>query len=329
MEHRRFGRTDLDVSAIGFGTWPIGGTRYGASDDADAVRAIQSALDAGITCFDTAPSYGAGHAEELLGQALGARRHEAVIVSKGGLIWNEGGYVLGRDSSRARLTALIDESLQRLGTDYLDLYLIHWPDLDTPFAETMDALADLVRAGKTRYVGVSNFTGAQVRTVAAALTDVPLAANQVGFNLFDRRWQRDAFATCAELGVGVMAYGPLAHGLLTGTFTPEMTFAETDWRAAGTIFGQPLLAPGNFQRNIAVVERLRAFASARGISVPQLALAWVLAHEPVSVALVGARTEREIAEGAAATRFPLAAVDLDAIEAMMQDAAGMTDTLPV
>ncbi len=114
-----------------------------------------------------------------------------------------------------------------------------------------------MRAGKTRYIGVSNFTGAQVRSVAAALTDIPLAANQVGFNLFDRRWQQDAFATCEELGMGVMAYGPLAHGLLTGTFTPEMAFAETDWRAAGTIFGQPLLAPENFQRNIAVVERLR------------------------------------------------------------------------
>lgn len=328
MEYRHFGSTALEVSAIGFGTWPISGARYGTSDDADAIRAIQAALDGGITCFDTAPSYGAGHAEELLGQALGARRRDAVIVSKGGLVWDEDSYVHGRDSGRARLTAIIDDSLQRLRTDYLDLYLIHWPDLATPLAETMGTLEDLVRAGKTRYIGVSNFSGAQVREAAATLTDVPLAANQLGFNLFDRRWQHDAFATCEELGIGVMAYGPLAHGLLTGTFTRDMAWSETDWRAAGTIFGQPLLAPDNFARNLAVVEQLRTFAAARAMSVPHLALAWVLAHSPVTVALVGARTEREIIEGTEAAQFHLTATDLDAIAEIMRGAAGMTDILP-
>lgn len=328
MEYRRFGQTDLQVSAIGFGTWPIGGARYGTSDDADAERAIHAALDAGVTCFDTAPSYGNGHAEELLGRVLRGRRGEVVIVSKGGLIWDEGSHVLGRDSRRARLEALIDESLRRLGTEYLDLYLIHWPDPATPFEETMAALEGLVRGGKTRYIGVSNFTGEQVRQSVGALHGTPLAANQVGFNLFDRRWATSAFATCDALGVGVMAYGPLAHGLLTGAFTTGTTFEATDWRAGGTIFGQPLLAPGNFARNLAVVERLQAIAAAKGATLPQLALAWVLAHPIVTTALVGARNAREIADGAGATAMRLTPDDLRDIDAVMRDAAGMTDELP-
>ncbi|MHB8648057.1 MAG: aldo/keto reductase, partial [Thermomicrobiales bacterium] len=267
MEYRRFGRTDLHVSAIGFGTWPIGGARYGTSDDADAERALRAALDAGITCFDTAPSYGNGHAEELLGRVLRGRRDEVVIVSKGGLIWDEGSHVLGRDSRREALTQVIEGSLRRLGTDYLDLYLIHWPDPATPFTETMAALEALIHSGKTRFIGVSNFTGEQVRQSVGALHVTPLAANQVGFNLFDRRWATSAFATCDALGVGVMAYGPLAHGLLTGAFTTDTTFDATDWRTSGTIFGQPLLTPENFARNLAVIERLKAIAAATGATL--------------------------------------------------------------
>lgn len=328
MEYRRFGRTDIEASAIGFGTWPIGGARYGTSDDADAERAIRAALDAGITCFDTAPSYGNGHAEELLGRVLHGRREAVVIVSKGGLIWDEGSHVLGRDSRRERLAQHIDASLRRLRTDYLDLYLIHWPDPATPFEETMDALEGLVRSGKTRAIGVSNFTGEQVRQSVGALHDTPLTANQIGFNLFDRRWANSAFEICAELGIGVMAYGPLAHGLLAGAFTAATTFATTDWRASGAIFGQPLLTPDNFARNLAVVERLKAIAAAKGATLPQLALAWVLSHPVVTTALVGARNAREIADGAGAAAIHLTPDDLREIDAVMRDAAGMTDTLP-
>lgn len=329
MEYRQFGQTDLTASAIGFGTWPIGGARYGTSDDTDAEYAIHAALEAGITCFDTAPSYGNGHAEEILGRTLGGRRQEVVIVSKGGLIWDEESHVLGRDSRRNRLVQLIDDSLARLRTDYLDLYLIHWPDLETPFGETMDALETLVHTGKTRYIGVSNFTGEQVRASVAILRTIPLAANQIGFNLFDRRWAASTFATCMDLGVGVMAYGPLAHGLLTGSFTTDMNFDAMDWRASGMIFGQPLLTPGNFAHNLTVVERLRTIGVAMGRTLPQLALAWVLSHPVVTTALVGARNAHEIRDGAGAADIHLSRDELAAIDTMMQDAMGMTDMLPL
>ena len=172
MEHRAFGTTALTVSTIGLGTWPIGGARYGPSDDRAALDAIRAACDSGVTCFDTAPSYGNGHAEELLGRGLEGRRKVVVIVTKGGLVWDAKSVVTGRDSSRPHLEAQIDASLRRLGTDYVDLYLIHWPDPVTPIEETAGALEQFVRAGKARFVGVSNFHAAQLRACAETVSSV-------------------------------------------------------------------------------------------------------------------------------------------------------------
>lgn len=328
MEYRRFGSTDLSVSTVGFGTWPIGGARYGASDDRDAIAAIATALDAGVTCFDTAPSYGNGHAEILLGRALGPRRKDVVVVTKGGLVWDDASHVLGQNGTRPHLERHLDGSLKRLGTDYVDLFLVHWPDAATPVAETMAALEAFVHAGKTRYVGVSNFTAAQLRAAAEALPTVPLTANQVSFHLFDRRWQHDVFAACRELGTGVMAYGTLAHGLLAGAFTRETVFDPTDWRAGGSIFGQPLLAPKNVERNLDVVDRLKALAADRQTTLPRLAIAWGLADPAVTVALVGARGPDEVATAAAAADLELGEEDLHEIDAIMRDAAGTSAQLP-
>ena len=329
MEQRRFGSSDLTSSAIGCGTWPIGGARYGRSDDAAALDAIRAALDAGITCFDTAPSYGNGHAEELLGKALAGRRHEAVIATKGGLIWDEGSHVLGRNGTRPHLEQNLDGSLRRLGTDYVDLYLIHWPDTGTPFDETMAALEAFVAAGKVRAIGVSNFHADQLRTASAALTSHRLVANQVSFSLFDRRWQRDAFATCRALGIGAMAYGPLAHGLLAGAITRETVFEDSDWRKAGVIFGQPLLTPEHRDRNLDVVERLGAVAKHLGATLPQLALAWVLTDPTVTVALVGARNRQEIETAAGAANLSLTVDVRSEVESVMAAAVGTTEELPV
>jgi aryl-alcohol dehydrogenase-like predicted oxidoreductase len=328
MDYRRFGASDLTTSAIGFGTWPIGGARYGASDDRQAIRAIQAAHDLGITCFDTAPSYGNGHAEELLARALGPRRGEAVIVTKGGLVWDAESRVHGRDSRRERLDEVLEGSLRRLETDYVDLYLIHWPDPATPLDDVAASLESLVVRGKTRAVGVSNFSCAQLRQLAGAMTATRPVANQVSFSLFDRRWAVDGFDACLELGVGVMAYGPLAHGLLAGAIRRETIFEATDWRAAGVIFGQSLLTPENREQNLAVVDRLRDLAVARGTTLPRLAIAWVLRHPPVAVALVGARNENEIAEAAGGAEVRLTDDDLRAIEEIMADAAGLTTELP-
>jgi aryl-alcohol dehydrogenase-like predicted oxidoreductase len=327
MEYRTFGKTDLKTSAIGFGTWPIGGARYGASNDAEGIRAIQVALAVGVTCFDSAPSYGNGHAEELLGRAIAGHRDEAVIVTKGGLVWDEDSAVHGRNSRADWLESNLDASLRRLATDYVDLFLIHWPDPNTPLEEVAAGLTGLIATGKTRHVGVSNFTGEQVSTLAAAMAGTSVAANQISFSLFDGRWARSTFPACRDLGVGVMAYGPLAHGLLAGVFTRDTIFDPSDWRAAGVIFGQPLLTPENRDRNLDVVDRLKAFATGLGVSLPQLAITWVLAHDPVSVALVGARNEREISDAIGAASVRLTDADMEAVAAIMRDAAGLTDAM--
>ncbi|CAN5891954.1 aldo/keto reductase [soil metagenome] len=328
MKSRCFGASELRTSVIGFGTWPIGGARYGSSDDDTAIRAIHAAVDAGITCFDTAPSYGNGHAEEVLGQALGSRRSEALIVTKGGMIWDEKSFVLGQDSSREFLVKGLDDSLRRLGTDYVDLFLLHWPDATTPMAQIGENLEYLVASGKTRAIGVCNLTADQLREIAGAATSSPIVASQVGYSLFDRRWADETFATCLELGIGVMAYGPLAHGLLTGAITNETMFDESDWRAAGVFFGQPLLTAGNRDQNFKVIEQLKVFASAKHLSIAQLAIAWVLAAEPVAVALTGARNTGEITEAAKASAIELTESDIQEIKQVMSGAAGMTSSLP-
>lgn len=303
---RPLGKSGRETSVVGMGTWPIGGARYGTSDDKEALAALAAALDAGITLFDTAPSYGNGHAEELLGRAVKGRRDDALIVSKGGLVWDDASNVLGRDSSRDALERNLDESLKRLQTDYLDVFMIHWPETERNFEELAEALRSIKSTGKAKSIGVSNFTGDQLRKLQALVDPEPLVVNQFSFSLLDTRWADLNFEACTELGIGVMAYGPLAHGILAGAITRETVFDERDWRRSGMIFGQALLTPENRETNHQVVDDLAALAAELGIKLPQLALAWVLHHEPVSVALVGARTALEIADAVEA-----AAVKLD------------------
>jgi aryl-alcohol dehydrogenase-like predicted oxidoreductase len=189
----------------------------------------------------------------------------------------------------------------------------------------MRALDDLRAAGKARYVGVSNFSAAQLRE---ARRYAPLCANQVGYNLFDRRWEREMFPTAQELGIGVMAYGPMAHGLLTGAFTRETTFVEWDWRSRGDAFGQALFTAENFPRNLEVVERLKAVAARLGTTLPLLAIAWVLRHPAVSVALAGIRKPDEIEHNVAALEVQLSPDDLGEIDEIMTGAAGQVEAIP-
>jgi aryl-alcohol dehydrogenase-like predicted oxidoreductase len=332
VQYRQMGKSDLSVPAVGFGCWEMGGT-YGAIDDGEVIAAIHRAFDLGVTLFDTALVYGymvvrgdgdAGRSERLLARALGPRRKDVLVVTKGGLPTRPG-LKPGRDGRYQTVIEDCETSLRNLGTDYIDLYLIHWPDRETPFAETMRALTHLVAAGKVRHIGVSNFNAAQLRECRAL---APIVTNQVGYNLFDRRWEREMFATAAELGIGIMAYGPLAHGLLTGTFSEATTFDATDWRAAGTIFRQPLFSAEHFPTNLAVVERLKAFAARKGVSLPCLALAWVLANPLVAVALTGARQPAEIEENVTALAVQLTPSDHAELEAIMQGAAGLVDAVP-
>ncbi len=323
MDTRQWGTSDLVTSSIGFGTWPIGGTTvkegYGGVDDDEAIAAINHALDLGVTCFDTAPAYGRGRAEALLGRALGARRKEVIVVTKCGIPYQANTDSYGRNATYDEIVSSTEESLRQLGSDYIDVLLIHWPDVNTPAEETMRALNGLREAGKVRHAGVSNFSNAQLTD---CLKYGPLVCNQVGYNLFDRRREAETFAFCREHGIGVMAYGPLAHGLLTGTFTRETTFGERDWRAGGKAFGLPIFEHDNLLKNVAVVDALQAFAAERGHTVAQLALAWVLRNPAVSVALVGARKSDEIATALPAAEWPLSDDDVATIARIMAGAAG-------
>ena len=299
MQYRKFGSSDLETSVIGFGGWPMGRGHYGAFDDQEMVQAVDSAIDHGITLFDTAAVYGWGEGEKLMGNALRGKRDKVVLVSKGGLQPKEqqAGNVSERNSSREHLTQGLEESLRNLQTDYLDLYLVHWPDETRPFSEPMEAFADFKKQGKIRYGGVSNFSADQMRE---SLDTFPIICNQVGHHLFDLRPEEEIFPFCEDNGLGVMAYGSLAHGLLTGTMTPDTEFAEDDWRRTLIAFDQPLFKGDQFLDNLNKVDDLKDLAESKGKTVAQLALAWVISNTVVSVALVGARKPAEVVENVAA-----------------------------
>jgi aryl-alcohol dehydrogenase-like predicted oxidoreductase len=321
MERRAFGGTGLMVSAVGFGSWPMsGGDRYGAIEDEEAIRAIRRAVDAGIDCVDTAPAYGFGHAEEVVGRALRGHRHRVTLVTKCGIVWDEGSPVLRRDISAANIGREVDLSLRRLQTDVIDVYLLHWPTAATPFEEAFAAMDALVRAGKIRFAGVSNFTVEQMERCRAVR---PVDVVQVGYHLFDRRMELEIFPYCRAHGIGVMGYGSLGHGLLTGAFTADTRFVDPDWRARGIAFGQPILKPENLKANVAVVERLRReVAAPRSVPVSRVALAWVLRQAAVSTALVGPRNPAEVEDTLLAADLRLSDAELARVDGIMAGAAG-------
>jgi aryl-alcohol dehydrogenase-like predicted oxidoreductase len=306
MELRQFGDSDLTSSVIGFGTWEMSTTSYGHIDVAEASRAVSAAIDHGITLFDTAEIYGPFHSEEILGKALGERRKEIVLVTKVGYQYDENGKNIGRNSKADYIIGRTEGCLKRLQTDVIDLMLIHWPDHNTPIAETIPALEKLKADGKIRYYGVSNFT---VPMLEECERHGHLTANQVGYHLFDRRMESAVLPYCQAHGIGYMAYGTLGFGLLTGAFTPDTTFVDWDWRSKGNAFGLPLFQREHFLKELRVVDRLKSYAADHGRTVAQLAIAWTLSHPAVTVGLVGMRNERELAENVQATDWKLTAAD--------------------
>ncbi len=315
MELRPFGQTGIEVGAVGYGCWEIGGG-YGDIEEAEFQRAVARALDLGINCFDTAEGYGMGASERALGEALGSRRDEATIVTKFGMNYRDMPNL--RDSSRERVIASIDKSLKNLGTDYVDVYLVHWPDRNTPFEETMSALDDIVREGKVRFVGLSNFKLTEIEAcMAVRRVDVV----QYGWNMFDRRMEREILPYCEANGIGFMAYGSLAFGLLTGTFSEDEDFGSADWRARQGNMGAikmfaALFGPEKFKDNVRAVEELKGIAAKYKRSLPQLALRWATSHAAVSTALVGCRTVAEVEDNNGAVGWEISADDLAAIDAI-------------
>lgn len=302
MEQRQFGDTGLTASAVGFGTWEMSTTMYGHIDVGEAARAVNAAIDRGITLFDTAEVYGPYHSEELLADALGARRNEIVLVTKVGFEYDDRPGVVGLNSTREHIIERTEGCLRRLKTDVIDLMLIHWPDHDTPLEETMEGLERLKQDGKIRHYGVSNFN---IDMMQECEQYGHLAANQVGYHMFDRRMEHRVLPWCLANGVGYMAYGSLAFGLLTGAFTGDTEFDEGDWRRGGMAFELPLFQREQFLKEIEVTRRLAELADGYGKSVAQLAIAWVLDHPAVSCALVGMRNEQELEENVAATDWKL------------------------
>ncbi len=313
MEFIPFGNTGMRVSRICFGTWAFGG-EWGEQDLAANKAAVRTAIDLGINFFDTAQGYGFGTAEQFLNQALQpeirSKRQELVLATKGGL--RQAGDQLVRDSSPAWLRQGLESSLRALGTDYIDLYLIHWPDPTRTMAEVAATLGEFVAEGKVRFVGGSNFTEGQMR----AFEDVRhLDGIQPPYHLFRREIEATILPYCQEHQIGVQTYGALAHGLLTGRFTPATTFPANDWRSKSDIF-----TGEQFRQNLAVVDQLRQMAQQRHCTLPQLAVAWVLAHPAVHCAIVGAFNPTEIADTAAGADIHLSSEEMNTIASLLRTA---------
>ncbi|HZZ92400.1 MAG TPA: aldo/keto reductase [Usitatibacter sp.] len=285
MERIVLGESGVTASRIGLGTWAIGGWMWGGSDEAESIATIRSAVERGITLIDTAPVYGFGHSEEIVGKALaGGLREKVIIATKAGLGWKDGGVF--RDSRPESIRREVEASLERLRTDVIDLYQVHWPDLETDIAETARALDDLRRAGKIRAVGVSNYTTAQMDIFRAY---AQLDTVQPPYNLFEREIEADVLPYAKRAGLAVLSYGALCRGLLSGRMTPSTKFEGDDLRKV-----DPKFQPPRFERYLGAVNELSTFARERyGKSVLALALRWVLDQGP-TVALWGARHPRQL-----------------------------------
>ena len=321
MKYTQFGKTSLHVSVLSYGTWQFGGD-WGSFDAKEAQATIRQALDLGINFFDTAQAYGFGVSERVLGEALGPelkrQRDKIVLATKGGLRM-EGDNLL-RDASPKWLRQGVEQSLRNLGVEYIDLYQVHWPDKNTPFAETAGALEQFVQEGKIRYMGVSNYDATQMREFEKTRK---LDSLQPPYHLFRRDIEKDILPYCREHGVGVLVYGPLAHGLLAGSYTSKTVFASDDWRSKSPLFHGKL-----FEQNLGVVERLKDLARQLGITVAQLAVAWVLANPAVDVAIVGARRPQQLVQTAPAADIQLSAETMQKIDQIMQAAAPMGGPSP-
>ncbi|HVH00871.1 MAG TPA: aldo/keto reductase [Miltoncostaeaceae bacterium] len=317
MRSITLGRTGLEVSRIAFGTWQLGG-EWGSFDEAAAIDAIRGARDLGITLFDTAQAYGFGASEELLGRALRPEltsdREGVVIATKGGIRPPE------RDASRAFLRQGVEESLRHLGVDVIDVYQVHWPDRDVPAEETAGALQEMVDEGKIRFAGVSNYGVADMEAFEAVR---PVDTLQPPYHLFQRTIESEILSFARAHDIGVLAYSPLASGLLAGRIDEDTTFEPDDWRGQASAYAGEAL-----RRNLAVVRQLEGLAADLGISLSQLAIAWVLAQPGVHVAIVGARSRGNIAASAAAGEVELSPEALARIDEIAADAEQIEGATP-
>ncbi|MGO1233553.1 MAG: aldo/keto reductase [Marinobacter sp.] len=288
MEKRKFGNTDIEVTPVGLGTWAIGGWMWGGTDEAQSIDTIHRAVDKGIGLVDTAPVYGFGRSEEIVGKALAnGRRDQVALATKAALNWNDDQDKVWRDATASRIEREVEDSLKRLQTDRIDIYQIHWPDPKTPMEETARALEKLYQAGKIRAIGVSNFTPSQMDELRKS---VPLHSLQPPYNLFERGIEQDILPYCRDNGIATITYGGLCRGLLTGKMREDTQFTGDDLRKS-----DPKFQGDRYRQYLSAVAELDQFARERyQKNVLALALRWLVDQPGVTTSLWGARKPEQL-----------------------------------
>lgn len=324
MEYRNIGDSEINASVIAFGAWAAGGWMWGSTDRKDAVEAIVAAYEVGVTTIDTAPIYGQGASEEIVGEALkDIPRDKTQILTKYGMRWdlekgdfafhskkNNGEEIeIYKYAGKESIIYECEQSLKRLGTDYIDLYQIHWPDSTTPLEETFEAVVQLMEQGKVRYAGVCNYN-AQLMTEAEKT--VPLVSNQIPFSMVNRGVEEETIPYCIKHNKAVLAYSPLERGLLTGKIKPGYEFQEGDHRAS-----HPHFQPDFIERTNVLLERIKPLADDKGVTLAQLVLRWTIERPGITIALVGARNAHQSVQNAKAMDFNISQEEIDFINAVV------------
>jgi aryl-alcohol dehydrogenase-like predicted oxidoreductase len=325
MEIRKLGQSDLEVTVLAFGAWAIGGWLWGGADSKVAVKAINTALDHGMTTIDTASVYGFGLSEELVGKAIRGKRDKVQILTKFGMSWdgNQGEYYFdskdnsGKDvkiyrhASKEKVLRDCDDSLRRLKTDYIDLFQIHWADPTTPVSETMEALEILVKSGKIRHGGVCNYSADLLKEASAVFK---LASEQVPFSMFRREIEKDIIPFCIEKTIGILAYSPLLRGLLTGKIKPGHKFNDGDSRPTSPFYKEP-----NFTKILGFLGKIKPIADERNVTLAQLVLNWTIQQPGITCVLAGARNPSQVLENIGATDFRLTEEEISSINNLIDD----------
>lgn len=320
MKKRKLGSSDLEITEIAFGAWAIGGWMWGGADANDAVRAIETAIDNGMTTIDTASIYGFGLSEELVGKAVRGKRDKTQILTKFGMSWsgNKGTYHFSsRDNNgkqidiykyaaKEKVLKDCEDSLRRLGTDVIDLFQIHWPDASIPVSETMEALEMLVSQGKIRAGGVCNYP---VDQLIEARKTFPVASDQVPFSMVKRDIEKDVIPYCLQNDMGILAYSPMQRGLLTGKIRPGHKFNEGDSRPDTPYYKEP-----NYSNILVLLDRIRPIADGHKVTLSQLVLNWTIQQPGITCALAGARNPQQTLENIGATDFNLTQDEISVID---------------
>ncbi len=320
MEYRKIGDSDLELSVVTFGAWAAGGWMWGGTERNDAVEAIRASYDLGVTSIDTAPIYGQGKSEEIVGEAIkDLPRDKVQILTKYGMRWDlaKGDHAFksrnteGKDieiykyAGKESIVEECENSLKRLNTDYIDLYQIHWPDITTPISETMEAVDQLIKQGKIRHAAVCNYDAEQVKE---AQRYVNIISNQVPFSMVKRDIEKAVVPYCIENNISILAYSPLERGVLTGKMKPGHPFAEGDHRANLYFFTDE-----NIKRTNQFLDHLRPLAKEKNASLAQLVISWTIEQPGITIALVGARNAEQAIQNAKAIEVKLSGEEIEMI----------------